>query len=113
MTPSRGRGSSPRAARAILVGLGLAILVGGCLFNGDDTAEGTVEGTGTVQYQNLEGGFFGIVADDGARYDPVNLPEELRQDGLRVRFRGRLLKEGVSIHMWGAMVELERTERLP
>jgi hypothetical protein len=34
-----------------------------------------IQATGVVQHQDIEGGFFGLVADDGAKYDPGTLPE--------------------------------------
>ena len=45
-----------------------------------------IEGAGTVVFQAMEGGFFGIIDDDGNRYDPVDLDDGLKRDGLRIRF---------------------------
>ena len=69
--------------------------------------------TGTVRHIDLEGGFYGIEADDGTKLDPVNLPEEFRQDGMRVRVRVEELKDRVSIHMWGKIVRIVEIKRLP
>lgn len=69
-----------------------------------------IEAVGTVVFVELEGGFYGIVADDGARYIPRNLPMEFQQDGLRVRFRARILKEVATIYMWGQPIELLHIE---
>ena len=33
----------------------------------------TIKTTGTIRHQGLEGGFWGIVGDDGTKYDPTNL----------------------------------------
>ncbi len=68
--------------------------------------------TGTISYIPLEGGFYGIKGDDGQAYDPINLPAEFRRDGLRVRFEGKVLKEGASFHMWGTMIEIVHIEQL-
>jgi hypothetical protein len=68
--------------------------------------------TGTITYVDVEGGFYGIVTDDGAKLDPVNLPEEFRQEGLRVRARVQRLEDRVSIHMWGRLVRVLEIERL-
>lgn len=65
-----------------------------------------VSGTGTVKYLSLEGGFFGIVGDDGKHYNPVNLDEEFRVDGLRVQFKARISENQVSGQMWGTIVEI-------
>lgn len=65
-----------------------------------------VRGTGTVVYMDLEGGFWGLVADDGSHYLPGNLPASCRVDGLRVKFYGR---EGVplpNIRMWGTPLRI-------
>jgi len=66
---------------------------------------------GTVRYISVEGGFYGIVGDDGKRYDPVNLSASFRENNLRVRFRGKILKDRVSFHMWGELFEIERIVR--
>jgi hypothetical protein len=68
--------------------------------------------TGTVRYLNLEGGFYGLVADDGERYDPINLPQEYAKDGLRVRFKVKEKKGMSGIHMWGKIVEIITIEKL-
>ena len=64
-------------------------------------------GVGTVRYVELEGGFYGIVADEGnTRYNPTNLHSDYRQDGLRVRFRGVVREDVVTTQMWGKNLEL-------
>ena len=70
-----------------------------------------VAGTGTVVFNNLEGGFWGIVSDDGKRYDPLNLDKAFQISGLKVRFEARLRTDVVGFHMWGAAVELIHIER--
>lgn len=68
--------------------------------------------TGTVRYSNLEGGFYELVADSGERYDPVNLPDEYKKDGLRVKFQIREKRDVVGIHMVGKIVEIVKIEKL-
>ncbi len=65
-----------------------------------------VSGVGMILYQDLEGGFYGLVADDGATYDPLNLDEAFKQDSLRVRFRARRRTVVMTIRMWGQPVEI-------
>lgn len=72
---------------------------------------GKVRVTGTVVYVPLEGGFFGILGDNGVQYEPVNLPEEFRVDGLRVVFVAEHV-EGASIFMWGELIRLIEIEAL-
>ena len=73
------------------------IILSGCISKNNDI----VEGTGTMTYLNFEGGFYGIVADDGEHYDPTNLPSEFKVDGLRVKFKGKIRDDLVSFRMWG------------
>lgn len=68
--------------------------------------------TGTVKYVDLEGGFYGIVTDAGQKLDPVNLPDSLKIDGLRIRARVEKAQEQVSTHMWGPRVRIVQIERL-
>jgi hypothetical protein len=67
-----------------------------------------VNGTGTVQWFGIEGGFFAIRGDDANVYDPMNLPAGFARDGLRVRFEGRIRSDMGSIHMVGEIVELKK-----
>jgi len=69
-------------------------------------------GTGTIVFLTFEGGFYGIKADDGKSYDPVNLPAEFRKEGLRVRFEAKELKNQASFHMWGAIIEIVHIQLL-
>lgn len=71
-----------------------------------------VHGTGTVKYLSFEGGFYGIVGDDGKHYDPINMPQEFKVEGLRVWLTANIT-DYMSFHMWGYVVELISIERLP
>ena len=66
----------------------------------------TFEIQGTVVYKNIEGGFFAIHGEDGSKYDPINLPESFRRDGLKVKVSARFKKEAMSFHMYGAIIEV-------
>ena len=68
--------------------------------------------TGTVIYLSFEGGFYGIRGDDGKNYDPSNLPEEFRQNGMRVQFESKQLTNQMSFHMWGVIVEIIHIHKL-
>jgi hypothetical protein len=62
--------------------------------------------SGIVRYIPLEGGFFGIIGDDGQRYDPLeSLPEGFRVDGKRVSFNARQ-RDGYTTHMWGTAITI-------
>ena len=95
--------------------LGLVLLL--CVaWSGYACGDGdAVEGTGTIRYLDVEGGFYGIVADDGSNYDPVNLSSDFagfQEDRLRVTFEGRIRDDLDSIHMWGTIIELMAVEKL-
>lgn len=71
-----------------------------------------VTGTGTIRFLKIEGGFYGIVEDDGEHYDPVNLDAEFQVDGLRVRFEAAVMHDVLTFHMWGTLVSIRTIERL-
>jgi hypothetical protein len=58
-----------------------------------------------VRWLSLEGGFYGLVTDDGRKFIPLNLPETFRKEGLKIRVKGRV-KNVVSIYMWGIPFEI-------
>ena len=64
-----------------------------------------ISGTGTIKFISLEGGFYGIIADDGRRYLPLNLEKKFKKDGIKVKFKARL-KHVPTIYMWGVPVEI-------
>lgn len=83
-----------------------AVCVCGCTSDGGADNPDAVSGTGTIVYQNLEGGFYGIVGDDGANYLPLNLPDEFAQDNLSVTFTGIVQRDVATIQQWGTPFEL-------
>jgi hypothetical protein len=97
-------------ALSLALSLALVLALAGC---SSLTGPHVVMGTGTVSYVNLEGGFYGIVADNGARLDPSNLPEVFRVNGLYVHYRGYFVPGGATSHMWGAAVTLTDVKALP
>lgn len=66
----------------------------------------TVALQGTIAKKDLEGGFFAIDGDDGKTYEPINLPEAFRRNGMRVKATVRIRNDVGSIHMMGDMVEI-------
>jgi inhibitor of cysteine peptidase len=66
--------------------------------------------TGTIVYNDLEGGFFGIISDDSTRYNPVNLPEAFKRDGIRIRFSGTPDHKAASVQMWGIIYRISEIE---
>jgi len=71
-----------------------------------------IQGIGTIQYIDLEGGFYGIIGDDQEHYDPINLPEVFKQDNLRVEFKARLSPSQYGIHQWGKIIYILEIKQL-
>ena len=61
---------------------------------------------GTVVHKAIEGGFYAIDGDNGRKYDPINLPESFKKDGLRVKVTARRRTDAMSFHMYGAIIEI-------
>lgn len=61
---------------------------------------------GTVRYLNLEGGFWGIIADNGQKILPKNLPQEYRKDGIRLSFSAQEITGMMTIQQWGKLSNL-------
>ena len=97
-----------RAISLLVMSLFCIVTLPGCLLRDKNI----VEGNGTITYINLEGGFYGIMADDGEHYVPINLPSEFKVDGLRVRFKGKIRDDLVSIYMCGTLLELIYIKKL-
>jgi len=68
---------------------------------------------GTVTYLNLEGGFYGILGDDGRKYDPLNMDADFQKDGLRVAFHATEAQGAMSSRMWGTPVTLDFIAEIP
>ena len=102
-----------RTGRLAVVAL-TAFLMAGCSVLEPDSVErdgAEVQGTGMVRWYDLEGGFHAIRGDDGVTYDPINLPEQFANDGLRVWFKGAIRDDMGSFHMVGPMVQLVEIRR--
>ena len=64
-----------------------------------------ISANGTIEYIPLEGGFYGIVTDEGEKYLPLNLPGEFKKDGLRIWFKAKP-KKIVTSQIWGKPIEI-------
>ncbi|MGV8128708.1 MAG: META domain-containing protein [Methanolinea sp.] len=65
-----------------------------------------ISATGTIEFIDLEGGFYGIITTGGDHYLPLNLPEAFRVDGLKVAFTARTAPDTNTIYMWGTPVSI-------
>lgn len=73
----------------------------------------TIQITGTVHHLDLEGGLFVIRDTKGTQYNPVNLPDVFRIEGMAVEAEARLRGDMASIGMVGPLVELLRIRSRP
>jgi hypothetical protein len=95
----------------MIIGVVFVLIGASALSTQFTNSDGLIHGKGTVKYLSFEGGFYGIAGDDGKNYDPINMPQEFRVDGLRVQFTANLT-DYLSFHMWGYVVKLFSIERL-
>jgi hypothetical protein len=63
---------------------------------------------GTIQYVNVEAGLFVIRDAEDRKFNPINLPDAFKRDGLVVEAEARRRDDLESTTMVGPMVELVR-----
>jgi heat shock protein HslJ len=81
---------------------------------GGDTATGhsasgatrLVSGEGTIRFIEMDGGFFGIVTNDGENYRPDNLPAAMKINGTWIRFEGVVRASATDSGTWGIPISL-------
>lgn len=63
--------------------------------------------TGQVTSFNIPGGlFYGVLGDDGIKYQPVNLPRKFKKEGAIIQFDAQPKANVMSAFQWGTIVEL-------
>lgn len=62
---------------------------------------------GIVKHISLETGFWGIESEDGKKYIPVNMPEQLKTVGREVEVEVELMQNMSGMHMWGEYVKVQ------
>jgi hypothetical protein len=68
--------------------------------------------SGKAIYHNFEGGFWGIESDSGKKYTPINMPEQLKLDGARVKVTAVVLQDAYTLTMWGDAIRIVGFETL-
>jgi hypothetical protein len=71
-----------------------------------------IDEVGTVVYNDLEGGFWGVITDAGVQFEPMVLQDEFKKNGLKIRFSGVAIKDAGSIYMWGTPIEIRQIVRV-
>lgn len=90
--------------------MAIIFLLAGCIFN---SQKPDISMKGTVTFIPVEGGTYGIVADDGKEYSPLNLDQAYQQENLRVEFEANISKQQISIYMWGTAIEIIKIKKIP
>ncbi|MEZ4699310.1 MAG: hypothetical protein R2834_03185 [Rhodothermales bacterium] len=68
--------------------------------------------TGNVVYQDIEGGFWGIVTDDQVQYEPIEgIPVSLQRNQTRVEAEVEPV-QAISFRMWGQPVRVLTIHRV-
>ena len=65
---------------------------------------------GTIKHIKLETEFWGIESEDGKKYIPVNMPEQLKSDGRKIEVEADPVKNMSGLNMWGDYVKVTSFE---
>jgi hypothetical protein len=66
---------------------------------------------GTVQHFTFEGGFYGIITDQGKKLLPINLPKNYHSSAMSIKIKGKLITDIMTVNQWGTPFEI--TEIVP
>ena len=109
-------------SRSAIVLFGLIVILTGCSTPEQETTEQETVSieeqsvdakessqviTATVTFIDLEGGFYGLMTEDGKKLLPSNLPREFHTDGTVIQFHAMPVKDMQTIQQWGVLVELK------
>ena len=68
--------------------------------------------TGTVVFRENNGGFFGVLTDNGGQLEPMALDPQYQQDGVRIKLMGRVDNAQLGKHGWGNAVSVDKVQKL-
>jgi hypothetical protein len=57
--------------------------------------------TATVKHMKMEGGFYGLLTEEGQQWLPMNLKKEFKKHGAVVKVKGHEIKDMMTIQQWG------------
>jgi hypothetical protein len=66
---------------------------------------------GTVRKNDLEGGFWQLVADDGTTYTLEGAPKDITVEGARVEIDGAVDRQAMSFTMAGPTLKVKSGKR--
>lgn len=80
----------------------------GCTANRQaaDAKQGIISEAGQIRFVNLDEGFFGIIGEDGRKFEPINLAENFKINRQNITFRAKARPDILTTHMWGMPVEI-------
>jgi hypothetical protein len=67
---------------------------------------------GTIRLNDLEGGHYQLVADDGTAYQIDGADPALKEDGARVEIDGAVDKNAVSFAMTGPILKVKSVRKI-
>ncbi|MFD2167293.1 hypothetical protein ACFSJY_13655 [Thalassotalea euphylliae] len=62
---------------------------------------------GKVVYNDFEGGFYGVIAENGEKVLPMNWPKEMRSVNAKVKFKGKPVKDMMTTRQWGTLYQIK------
>lgn len=65
---------------------------------------------GTLTFLNFEGGFFGIITNQGTKLLPMNLTKKFHQHKAKIRFKGEIQQGLLTIQQWGTPFKISAIE---
>jgi len=81
------------------------------LFFGCEEDNNFTADTGIVQYMSFEGGFYGIMGNDGENYLPDKLTDEFKVDGLKIYFEGTITDLPTTVQ-WGRTISITKIQKI-
>jgi hypothetical protein len=67
---------------------------------------------GTIKYNDLEGGHYQLVADDGTAYEVDGSDPALKEDGAQVEIDGAVDRGSMSLAMTGPILKVKSVKRV-
>jgi hypothetical protein len=67
---------------------------------------------GTIRHNDLEGGHYQLVADDGTAYQLDGSDPVLREDGAKVEIDGAIDRTALSFAMTGPILKVKSVKRV-
>ncbi len=97
------------------------LLISGCAISSEERIAATKEDLPiitikeswqqvTVKYLDFEGGFYGLVSENGVKLLPMDLPEKYKVAGTILRVKGIFIADMMTIQQWGKAFKIAEIE---